>query len=194
MPPSSTPHIVIPRLCHPTSPTADCTLAIVLLDEAVTLPQAEAFAAEHAAYLNVIYRVDPVCVTKDFPTMAATDLGQTASRRSYWEAEERMDRIAQARNDGFAPPVTIGGFNVTIDSRMSDEWRLAQQPGVLFDNLGLWIDEAAAARLAGDFAVDSPDHWRYTHSEDLGEIALDRHYEPPSLAAITDPGCVASDG
>ncbi len=179
--------------CRPASPRADCTLAIVFLDAPITLAEAEEFANRRNAYLNVLYRTDAVCVAKDFPFSPGVDLGETASRRAYWEAEDRMKRIARARSDGFVPPVTMGGFNLVVDARMSEEWKLAQEPGVLFDNLGLWIDSAGAAELAGDYTVDFPEFGRYEHSEGRGEVAIDRHYDPPSLLPVADPGCVAAD-
>ncbi|MCP3975862.1 MAG: hypothetical protein GY720_15385 [bacterium] len=179
------------RLCHPRNDREDCTLVIVLMDPPVDLAAAEAFASEHQAYLNVLYRIDPVCVPKDFPIMGQ-DLGETPSRRSYWEADKRTDRIAEDIGAGLVPPPTIGGFDVVIDQRISDEWRFARMPGVLFDNVGLWIDAAGATALAADYRVEFPDHWRYEHGDGQGEIALDRHYDPPSLATSDEmDDCVA---
>lgn len=193
---TSTGSATVPTLenCHPTNDREDCTLVIVTFDEPVDLATAEAFAEEHNAYLNLLYRVDPVCVAKDFPIMGGFDLGETPSRRTYWEAEARMDRIAHDIGADLVPPPTIGGFDVIINQRMSDEWRLARQPGVLFDSVGLWIDGAGATALASEYTVDFPDHWRYEHAEGRGEIALDRGYDPPSRGVAVDPGCIGSDG
>ncbi len=174
------------RPCHPTNEREDCTLVIVALDTPIDLAGAEEFAAEHHAYLHTLYRVDPVCVAKDFPIMGGSDLGETPSRRTYWEAEERMRRIAADRAASLVPPATIGGFDTVINQRMSDEWRFAQMPGVLFDSLGLWIDQRGAQDLALAYRIDVPDHWRYEHAEGRGEIAVDRHYDPPSLATTDE--------
>lgn len=188
---SSTPSTVD---CHPANDREDCRLAVVLLGEPIDLVAAEKVAADHNAYLNALFRVDPVCVTKDFPMMPGSDLGDTASRRVYWEAEARLARIAADVGGDLVPPPTMGGFDQVIDQRIRDEWRLAQQPGVMFDSRVLWLDEANAMRLADDFTVELPelggDFGRYTHREGRGEIRVDRYYEPPALLPITDPGCV----
>ena len=184
--------------CHPTVARADCSIVVVLLDDPIDLAGAEQFAAQHSAYLNALYRVDPVCVTKDFPMMLGTDLGETASRRVYWEADARLDRITADRNAGLVPPATMGGFDVVIDQRIRDEWRLAQEPGVSFDALALWIGDAEARSLEGAFIVELPikgtDYWRYDHTAAQGEITMNRNYEPPPLLPTQDPGCVALDG
>jgi len=142
--------------CHPTVARADCRIVVVLLDEPIDLDRAEGFAGGHSAYLNALYRLDPVCVAKDFPMMVGADLGETASRRVYWEAEARLQRIADDRAAELIPPVTMGGCDVVIDQRIKDEWRLAQEPGVLFDALALWVGEPEARQFEGSFIVELP--------------------------------------
>jgi len=193
--PSTAP---LPGPCHPANTRQDCTVAVVLLNEPVTLAVAEAVATDAGPYLNALYRVDPVCVPKDYPISPGSDQGETPSRRIYWQADERMARIAADRRDGLVPPPTIGGFDSVIDARMEAEWRFAQMPGVEFYALVLWVDDAGLAQLEDEYTVETyelgGDFGRYTHSEGRGEIRVDRDFEPrpPPLGEIDD--CEASAG
>ena len=183
--------------CHPTNDRDDCVVAVVLLGAPVDLQGAEELAEDHNAYLNALFRTDAVCVTKDFPMMPGYDLGETASRRVYWRADERTARIESDQLLDLVPPPTMGGFDTVIDARILDEWQLALAPGVLFDSVVLWIDRAGAEELLGRFDVElpamGPNFGRYDHREGRGEIRVDRDYEPPPLEPVADPGCVATE-
>jgi hypothetical protein len=116
-----------------------------------TLSFAEDFGVAFA-----VYRTDAVCVPDiSYQAMPPEPPEMVASRFAYVDAEDIRERRLAANNAGLSPPITGGHISESFWNQWEEEWRLAQQDGVLIAAVALYTASDAATVIAQEPEVEA---------------------------------------
>lgn len=128
-----------------------CVLMGVVFVEPVALDEALAAAEGFGGEAIAVYRTDAVCVPDISYTAFPPDPPEpVASRFAYVDAEGIRERRLEANNAGLSPPITGQHISESFWNQWEEEWRLAQQEGVLIAAVAVYVASDAAATIAAD--------------------------------------------
>jgi hypothetical protein len=131
-----------------------CTLIGVVFTEPMPLGEVLAAAESFGGEAIAVYRTDAVCVPDiSFTAFPADPPEQVASRFAYVDAEGIRERRLEANNAGLSPPITGRHISESYWNQWEEEWRLAQQEGVMIAAVALYTAADSAATIARDAGV-----------------------------------------
>lgn len=135
-----------------------------------------------------VWRTDWACIGHYSMPVGPTDY--VPARGAYVDADEMFNRMENAAGS-LAPPITgLDSWRNYISAYLQ-EWRFAQEPGVMVEAVAVYLPDAAAGALAADPRFTSVTLLESSRSESTdasyaGELWVD---SVPPLSEVPKPTC-----
>ena len=138
-------------------------VAGLVLSEPVALDEARVLGSDLGGDLIALYRTDYVWVPDINTGAPMQELEPICSRFTYVDAARIRERRLTAEAAGLAPPTMGMHISASYWEHWEEQWRQAQEPGVLFEALALYVSQDALELLRSDTrlrAVEVIEHRR----------------------------------
>ena len=126
-------------------------VAGLVFNEPISLDEARSVATGLRGDAIALYRTDDALVR---PTTVVTDAAggwqSEPSRFAYVDAGKIRERRVASINAGLSPPITGWSISESYWEHWKDQWARAQDPGVRFEALGLYVPKSAVEALRAD--------------------------------------------
>jgi len=160
----------------------------LVFTQPVSLEEARSLGTELGGDLIALYRTDYAFVRPD--TVGAPDGKPEPSRFAYVDAGKIRERRLAAYSSGLAPPISGGFILESWWEHLEDQWAHAQEPGVRFAAMALYLRKPALAALRSDTRFRAVETIPYGRTDSLssdypGDLLLESEAFPAGV--LTEP-------
>ena len=160
-------------------------VAGLVFKQPVSLDEARSLGRELAGDLIAVYRTDYAAVQPI--TNGMPDWEPEPSRFAYVDAGQIQEGRLAAIEAGDAPPIT--GFHISASywEHWEDQWRHAQEPGVRFEAVALYLRESSLAAARSDPRFRAVEIIPHRYLPDYREVVLESEGFPPGRLSEPPP-------